>query len=273
MQFEQESMFTVFARFIIGRRMNFSPELFWNKIPEQVKRLAILVVILFALFVVVRTVLVPSDFGEYGHFRASAVEEIASQEIRYAGHEICTDCHDDVAETKRVGFHRNVACEVCHGPAAGHIDDPEEVVLEAPRERGYCPLCHEYLPSRPTGFPQIVTASHNPMKPCASCHDPHDPVPPETPKECAACHATIARTKAISHHVYVDCLRCHEAPEEHRANPREFRPTKPAGREFCGGCHAKDAPGEKGIPRVDLETHEERYVCWQCHYPHLPEAR
>ncbi len=130
MQFEQESMFTVFARFIIERPMNFNPESFWNKIPEQVKRLAILVVILFALFVVVRTVLVPSDFGEYGHFRASALEEIASQEIRYAGHEICTDCHDDVAETKRVGFHRNVACEVCHGPAAGHIDDPEEVVKD-----------------------------------------------------------------------------------------------------------------------------------------------
>jgi hypothetical protein len=74
MQFEQESTFTVFARFMIGRHMNFSPESFWNKIPEQVKRLAILIVILFALFVVVRTVLVPPDFGEYGHFRASAVE-------------------------------------------------------------------------------------------------------------------------------------------------------------------------------------------------------
>ncbi|NIP28034.1 MAG: hypothetical protein GWN67_26330, partial [Phycisphaerae bacterium] len=191
----------------------------------------------------------------------------------YAGREICSDCHDDIVDTKYEGFHQNVACEVCHGPAAEHTDDPFAAQLEAPRGRGYCPLCHEYLPSRPTGFPQIVAASHNPMKPCISCHEPHNPEPPTTPKECEACHATIARTKSLSHHVYVPCTRCHKTPDEHKINPREVLPEKPASREFCGGCHAEDADSEKGIPRVNLETHETRYVCWQCHYPHLPEAR
>ena len=28
---------------------------------------------------------------------------------------------------------------------------------------------------------------------------------------------------------------------------------------------------DKEIPRVDMATHGERYVCWQCHYPHSPE--
>ena len=29
----------------------------------------------------------------------------------------------------------------------------------------------------------------------------------------------------------------------------------------------------KEIPRVDMFSHGERYMCWQCHYPHLPEVR
>ena len=244
----------------------------WGKIPEQLKRLSVLAIVAIVLFVPVRNLLVPADFGEYGHYRASALEEAAAQELHYAGHEICNDCHDDIVDTKYSGYHRTVACETCHGPAAAHIDD-SDVELAAPRERGFCPMCHEYLASRPTGFPQIVAASHNPLRPCISCHNPHDPVPPETPKECTACHAAIARSKAVSHHVYVDCVHCHETPEEHKINPRQFLPTKPTDREFCGECHSKDAVTEQEIRRVDLSTHGERYTCWQCHYPHLPEAR
>jgi ribosomal protein S27AE len=98
-------------------------------------------------------------------------------------------------------------------------------------------------------------------------------VPPQTPKECSACHAQIARTKLLSHHTFVPCTRCHETPEDHKIIPREFLPSKPTSREFCGECHGIEADSEKGIPRVDLDSHERRYVCWQCHYPHLPEAR
>jgi ribosomal protein S27AE len=56
-------------------------------------------------------------------------------------------------------------------------------------------------------------------------------------------------------------------------NPREFLAGKPKARELCGSCHAQDAASPKEIPRIDMATHGERYVCWQCHYPHLPEAR
>lgn len=268
-----------------------------SAIPEQVKRLGAVAVVLVGALVTARLYLVPADFGKTGHFRASAVTEVAAQKISYAGHEKCTECHDDVVAVKNAGFHKGVTCEVCHGPAAAHAEDPGSVTPPAPRERGSCPLCHEYLASRPTGFPQIVSASHNPMKPCISCHKPHDPKPPETPKECSACHASIARTKALSPHVYVECTRCHETPEEHKLTPRRVSPSIPETREFCGGCHAKDAAKEapkepakdvvkdttqpamdeaalvKAAPKVDMATHGERYVCWQCHYPHLPEAR
>ena len=246
---------------------------FWDKIPEQMRRLSILLFVVIAAVIAVRTYLVPKDFGEYGHYRGAPLAEAASLGVKYAGRQICVDCHDDVVDTKNAGYHKDLACETCHGPAAVHTDDPDEGQLRAPRERGFCPLCHEYLPSRPTGFPQIVTASHNPRKPCFSCHDPHDPTPPETPAECEACHATIARTKALSDHVYVACVRCHEAPDEHKTIPRRFPPSRPMNREFCGECHAVGGPGDKDIKKIDMTSHGDRYVCWQCHYPHLPEVR
>jgi hypothetical protein len=246
---------------------------FFRKIPDQVVRLSILFIVAIIIPFLLREILIPSDFGIYGHYRASAVDEIISQEIRYAGGEVCFECHDDVVEIKNEGYHRNVSCEVCHGPAAAHVEDDEAIELRIPRDRGYCPLCHEYLPSRPTGFPQILAATHNPRKNCVSCHDPHDPRPPVTPKECEACHANIARTKSLSHHIDVPCIRCHQAPEEHKIRPREIRPAKPVSREFCGGCHAEDADSSREIPRVDIVTHGTNYVCWQCHYPHLPEAK
>ena len=61
--------------------MNF----FGKKIPEQVTRLSILLIILIVVFIFVRSRLVPPDFGEYGHYRSSAIDEIVSQEIKYAG--------------------------------------------------------------------------------------------------------------------------------------------------------------------------------------------
>jgi len=245
----------------------------WAKIPEQGKRLVVAVVVIVAVFIPVRGLLIPTDFGEHGHYRASALVEAAALDVKYAGHQICNDCHDDVVETKAAGYHRTVNCEVCHGPSLLHTDDPDTYLPVAPRQRGYCPLCHGYLSSRPTGFPQIVVDSHNPLKACISCHDPHDPVPPETPAECEACHATIARAKAVSHHVYVECTYCHEVSEEHKIAPRQHLPTKPVSREFCGQCHADDADAPADVARIDMGTHGEGYVCWQCHYPHLPEAR
>ena len=250
-----------------------SPNQGQHRIPEQVTRILPLLVLIIALIVAARSFLIPADFGDYGHFRAAAIEEAVAIELVYAGRAVCNDCHDDLVDIKAGGFHRNVACEVCHGPAAAHVEDDEAVELRLPRGRGYCPLCHEYLPSRPTGFPQIVADTHNPRVPCIECHEPHDPVPPETPRECSACHATISRTKLVSHHANVACIQCHETPEEHKTDPRDFLPHKPTNSSFCGSCHAEDADSSPRIPRIDVVEHSNGYVCWQCHYPHLPETQ
>jgi len=68
------------------------------------------------------------------------------------------------------------------------------------------------------------------------------------------------------------CTTCHTVPDRHKTEPRSAAPSIPQRREFCGTCHAKDAP-EKNAPKVDIPTHGSPYLCWQCHYPHLPEGR
>jgi DnaJ-class molecular chaperone len=239
----------------------------------QVTRLLVLFGALIGGLVVARHYLVPATFGKYGHYRAAAVDAIAAQKVRYAGHEVCAVCHDEIAKTHDTHRHRHVACEVCHGPSAAHAEDPEKIKPVVPRTRNACPLCHGYDPSRPTGFPQIDPVAHNPMKPCYTCHNPHAPEPPRTPEDCSACHAEISRTKAVSHHATLACTRCHETEKQHKLNPSASRPGKPTTREFCGGCHAPGAESPKEILRVDLATHGERYVCWQCHYPHFPELK
>jgi cytochrome c553 len=241
-------------------------------IPEQVVRLSILFVAAIVILLLVRQRFVPESFGETGHYRADAVDAIVDQNVRYAGLPACAECHEDEAEVKSRSYHRGLTCEGCHGPAQTHVDDPGEHLPVVPRGRDTCLRCHEYLVSRPTGFPQIVEAIHNPMVPCTDCHNPHDPTPPEVPGACSACHAAIDRIKAVSHHWSLDCETCHETAPEHKENPRAFPPKKPTRREFCGGCHAEDADSPREIPRIDLAAHGGRYLCWQCHYPHFPEG-
>jgi hypothetical protein len=241
------------------------------RFPDQVIRLAILFAVAIAALLFVRHHFVPPTFGEQGHFRAAAIPAIASLPMHYAGSQVCGDCHEDEAALKQGSYHRGVACETCHGAAAAHVDAPDETQPIRPTSRDACLTCHRYVPSRPTGFPQIVETTHNPDKLCVECHNPHDPTPPVTPTACSGCHATVARTKAVSPHARLECTTCHQVPDQHRQSPRLYPAKKPTEREFCGTCHAKDAPSDPRIPRVEMATHGERYVCWQCHYPHYPE--
>jgi hypothetical protein len=245
----------------------------WYKIPEQIRHLLVPCVIILGGSLVARLFLVPSDFGVVGHYRASSVIQNAERQINYAGSLACADCHDREVSLKQSGYHKGVACETCHGPVASHTQDPEKIKPYVPKARSHCLLCHEYQPSRPTGFPQVVADSHNPVKPCITCHQPHYPKPPQVPKGCEACHAKIQRVIALSRHANVQCTACHETAKQHNELPREYPPKKPQSREFCGKCHAQNADSSKEIPRVNMTSHGEKYLCWECHYPHMPEAR
>jgi len=242
------------------------------KIPEQVQRLLIVNGMLVAAALALRFYVIPPALVSTAIHRSSTVERELAKPVKFAGTENCAVCHDGEAATKGKGFHRNLSCEGCHGPANEHANNPEAVKPPAPRDRKFCPVCHSYEASRPTGFPQINPTTHNPLKACIDCHDPHDPAPPQAPRECSACHAQIERTKSVSSHALVSCATCHTAPEQHKIAPRTALPTKPQTREFCSQCHGQDAK-QKEPPKVDFTTHGMPYLCWQCHYPHLPEGR
>ena len=200
--------------------------------PQQLKRLVLVFALIIGGFLAARHFLVPPTFGTLGHYRAAAIDSVASLPIHYAGAQACVECHDDVVAIKARSRHASVACEVCHGAAAKHADNPDSGLPPAPRERDRCPLCHGYTPSRPTGFPQIDPATHNPGDPCIDCHEPHQPVTPNVPEQCSACHGQIARTKAVSPHAPLACVRCHLvagafilASLERVFNVKEVQPT------------------------------------------------
>ncbi len=242
------------------------------RIPEQIQRLAIVTAVIIGGVLLVRFVLIPPSLISDDLHRSSTIQRELAKPIKFAGSTACQDCHDDVSTRVRKGYHKNLSCEGCHGPEARHAENPMEVKPFAPRDRKFCPLCHGYDPSRPTGFPQINPTAHNPVKPCITCHNPHDPVPMTTPQECSACHAQIQRTKAVSSHALLQCTTCHSVPAQHKKAPRSALPSKPDTRAFCGTCHGKEAT-QKDAPKIDVSTHGGRFLCWQCHYPHLPEGR
>jgi len=242
-----------------------------RRMPEQIGRLLIVFTVFIGGVLLVRTFAVPAALKETGQHRTSTIERELAKPVRYGGSEKCQDCHEDEAELKAKGYHRTVACETCHGPLAAHIEAPLKVRPSVPQKRDFCPLCHAFDPSRPTGFPQINPTTHNPVKACTQCHKPHDPRPPEVPRECGACHAEIARTKSLSPHALLACTTCHTVPEEHKVTPHSSRPTKPTDRVFCGTCHGKDST-QPDAPKIDVKDHGGKYLCWQCHYPHSPEA-
>jgi hypothetical protein len=101
--------------------------------PQQLTRLLIVFALLLGGLLVVRHRLTPKTFGEKGHYRAAALVTIKAQPVKYAGREACADCHADVVETHRTARHQTVACEVCHGPAVAHTENPVENKLPASR--------------------------------------------------------------------------------------------------------------------------------------------
>ena len=138
-------------------------------------RFAGLFVIAFLIFLVVRHYVVPKSFGEYGHYRGAAIDEIAAPPVKFAGHLTCEQCHSDVADTKNAGKHAHVNCEACHGALAGHANDPSSVTPVLPDTSVLCARCHTASAAKPAGFPQVNPANHSGGLPCKTCHNPHSP--------------------------------------------------------------------------------------------------
>ncbi|OGQ50556.1 MAG: hypothetical protein A3I09_02160 [Deltaproteobacteria bacterium RIFCSPLOWO2_02_FULL_47_10] len=143
--------------------------------PPQIKRLALLFTIFIGCFILVRHFLVPKSFGKYGHYRADSVEENKSAAVNYAGADVCTGCHEDIAKTKADGKHARIACETCHGPGGKHIEDPSSFKPNRPKGRQFCGMCHAKNAARPKAIPQVDLEKHNEGMECYLCHKAHSP--------------------------------------------------------------------------------------------------
>ncbi len=253
------------------RKSGFSRAL--QNIPQQIRALLVLFIIFLLAFFFGRRLLIPKTFGKYGHYRAAAVDLNLAVPARYAGQQICNDCHEEIVATRDQHAHRTIACESCHGPGLAHSEAPDEHDMTVPQEREFCILCHDYSASRPKGFPQINAATHNSGQPCLECHPAHAPSLPHAPGECSACHSQVATTLEESHHQFMSCTDCHQVPDQHKINPRANIPVLPQSRALCAECHAEGREAAVEAPRVDFTTHGGNYVCWQCHYPHFPEVK
>jgi uncharacterized CHY-type Zn-finger protein len=138
-------------------------------------RFAGLFVLAFLVFLVVRHFVVPKSFGQYGHYRGAAINEIAARPVTFAGHDSCEGCHTDVVDVKVKGKHAHVNCEACHGAQSKHADDPTGVKPVLPDTAVLCARCHTASAAKPKGFPQVVPADHSNGMPCDTCHKPHNP--------------------------------------------------------------------------------------------------
>lgn len=148
-------------------------ELFRDK--EHLIRMAGLFAGGIVVFLVLRGVLVPADFGELGHYRTGAFAENSSIGPSFAGRGLCESCHDDVADARLGSAHAAVGCEACHGALAGHAEDPGASAPELPQATPLCLSCHRSGVAKPKWFPQVEPEGHAEGEACQECHAPHHP--------------------------------------------------------------------------------------------------
>lgn len=142
---------------------------------EHLVRFAGLFVVGVVGFLIVRAVLVPEGFGEYGHFRPGAIDDNMHHAMHFGGQKACLDCHEDVGTVKASGKHAGVHCEACHWALAAHAADPASVVPERPDPKALCATCHAAKVGRPVAFPQVDIEEHSGGASCGDCHQPHSP--------------------------------------------------------------------------------------------------
>lgn len=137
-------------------------------------RFAALFVVGTTSIFVLRAIVTPKSFGQYGHYRGAALKDLADRPVKYAGHQACEVCHTDIVTTKTAGKHAGVNCEACHGPLAKHADDPS--ITPAKLDTAVlCVKCHAASAAKPKGFPQVQADDHSGGLACDTCHKPHDP--------------------------------------------------------------------------------------------------
>lgn len=135
---------------------------------------------LVAVILIVRSLLVPKDFGiqergyMYGWYRLGNEKEWKAFKVKFRGWNYCQDCHTKQVHQVGASRHSIIECENCHGPAQDHPAEPPKLLLDRGRE--LCLRCHTFLPypsSQRSEIKGINPEAHNPGGKCVACHDPH----------------------------------------------------------------------------------------------------
>jgi hypothetical protein len=143
------------------------------EMPPQIVRLVLLTIGIVATYLGARYLLTPSSFGQYGWYRGSALEEIASRQPVYAGKKACDECHSEDLQKLAKFEHKTISCESCHGVGQAHADNPDVKLVKL--TDNLCLRCHELNPSRPGWLKQIQLKKHYTGQRCTECHLPHQP--------------------------------------------------------------------------------------------------
>ena len=142
------------------------------KLPPQILRLVLLAFAIVGSYLVARSFLVPPTFGDYGWYRADALNLIASREPVFAGKKACDECHSEILHNLGTDAHKTLSCEACHGVCRDHCNNPDILPIKA--TGSHCIRCHEANLARPAWLKQIVVKDHYGPK-CTDCHLPHQP--------------------------------------------------------------------------------------------------
>jgi len=138
-------------------------------------RLILLLAAGVAGFFVFRAYAIPASFGQYGHYRGNALNDLRAAQVGFAGRAACESCHDDQVKKIASGVHAKIHCEACHGPQLKHATDiePKPVLPKTPE---LCVPCHEAGTGKPSKTVHTVNiADHSNGMDCKSCHQPHSP--------------------------------------------------------------------------------------------------
>jgi len=157
-------------------------------------------------FMTLRHAMTPASFGQFGHYRGTALDDCAGKPRTLVTREDCTGCHADLKHPLGKA-HLNVHCADCHGQARAHIAACTEVKskvaagtpivcsksnLLPANQKDICLHCHAKVVGRAAKHPQIVFEEHmkdqepkDPASPsvCLQCHRAHDPDPSNSPED------------------------------------------------------------------------------------------
>ncbi len=162
---------------------------------SHIYRLLLILAAALVLFLVVRQIVAPASWNyDLSHwYRLDSLEDMKKKPMSFGGIESvnkrkrnasCTSCHKKVVKAVRKKKHRQLSCEVCHGPRVDHVKDGKKFAqAKVDKTTWTCLNCHRPLINRPQGFPQYTTETnqkHRTRKkgtPCLTCHEAHDPTP------------------------------------------------------------------------------------------------